>query len=59
MHNYDLKRRNGTTAAQRLFGQSFPDLFEWVLQNMGDVPRPIKSKKLTKSKMPTLQSVPT
>lgn len=38
IHNFDLKRPDGSTAAQRLFRQSFPDLFEWVLQHMGDLP---------------------
>ncbi|MEH1910517.1 MAG: DUF6399 domain-containing protein [Nostoc sp.] len=27
IHNFDLKRDDGTTAAQRLFGKSFPDKF--------------------------------
>lgn len=58
IHNYDLKRVDGTTAAQRLFGQPFPDLFEWIVEHMGEVPRPRKSKKSAKPKMPTLQGVP-
>ena len=58
IHNYDLKRLDGTTAAQRLFGEPFPDLFGWVLENMGEIPRPRKSKKSTQPKMPTLQGVP-
>ena len=58
IHNYDLKRVDGTTAAQRLFGQPFPDLFEWVVDHMGELPRPRKSKKSAKPKIPTLQSVP-
>ncbi len=28
IHNFDLKRRDGTTAAARLFHTSFPDLFQ-------------------------------
>jgi hypothetical protein len=28
IHNFDLKRADGTTAAQRLFERRFPDLFE-------------------------------
>lgn len=43
IHNFDLKRTDGTTAAQRLFGQEFPDLFEWVIAQMGDLPLPRKS----------------
>jgi hypothetical protein len=45
IHNFDLKRTDGTTAAQRLFGQPFPDLFEWVVDHMGELPRPRKSSK--------------
>jgi hypothetical protein len=43
IHNFDLKRTDGTTAAQRLFGEEFPDLFEWVIAQMGDLPLPRKS----------------
>lgn len=45
IHNFDLKRPDGTTAAQRLFGHPFPDLFEWVLSHTTDVPSPRKSTK--------------
>jgi hypothetical protein len=58
IHNYDLKRADGTTAAQRLFGQPFPDLFEWVVEHMGEVPQPRKSRKSAQPQMPTLQAVP-
>lgn len=43
IHNFALKRTDGTTAAQRLFTQEFPDLFEWVIAQMGDLPLPRKS----------------
>ena len=46
IHNFDLKRADGTTAAQRLFGQSFPNLFESVVDHMGEVPRPRQSSKI-------------
>ena len=39
VHNYGLKRADGTTAAQRLFGSPFPDVFEWLISQMGDIPR--------------------
>jgi Sec-independent protein translocase protein TatA len=38
IHNFDLKRADGTTAAQRLFDHRFPDLFEWVVDHMGELP---------------------
>ncbi|MFM7448016.1 MAG: DUF6399 domain-containing protein [Leptolyngbyaceae cyanobacterium] len=58
IHNFDLKRDDGTTAAQRLFGKPFPDLFEFIVQNMGELPRPRRSLKGRKSKKPTVQAVP-
>jgi len=36
IHNFDLKRADGTTAAQRLFGRQFPNLFAWVMPQIGD-----------------------
>ncbi len=38
VHNFDLKRRDGTTAAERLFDIQFPDLFGWLVEQMGDLP---------------------
>ncbi|WP_228021638.1 DUF6399 domain-containing protein [Vasconcelosia minhoensis] len=45
IHNFDLKRPDGSTAAQRLFGHDFPDLFEWVLGNFTDLPMPRRSSQ--------------
>ena len=45
IHNFVLKRNDGTTAAERLFGQQFPDLFEYLLENIGELPQPRKSRK--------------
>ncbi|WP_228022094.1 DUF6399 domain-containing protein, partial [Vasconcelosia minhoensis] len=42
---FDLKRHDGTTAAQRLFGHDFPDVFEWMLAQVGDLPMPRRSSK--------------
>ena len=58
IHNFDLKRDDGTTAAQRLFGKSFSDLFESVVLQMGELPRPRRTLKARKSKKPTVQAVP-
>ena len=54
IHNFDLKRDDGTTAAQRLFEKPFPNLFEWVLPQMPELPRPRRTLKTPKSKKPTL-----
>ena len=45
IHNFDLRRSDGTTAAQRLFGHDFPDLFGWLLSQNTDLPRPRQSAK--------------
>ncbi len=45
IHNYDIKREDGTTAAMRLFNTEFPDLFLWGLDRMGDLPLPRKSRE--------------
>lgn len=58
IHNFDLKRSDGTTAAQRLFGRQFPNLFAWVMERMSELPRPRISKKSVKSTTLTLQTVP-
>lgn len=45
IHNFDLQRADGTTAAQRLFGQPFPDLFEWLLEQASELPLARQSRK--------------
>ena len=59
IHNFALKRNDGTTAASRLFGQQFPDLFEYLVENIGELPQPRKPrKKSSKSQTFTLPTVP-
>jgi hypothetical protein len=58
IHNFDLKRPDGTTAAQRLFSKPFPDLFESIVLTMGELPRPRQSLKVPKPKTLTVHSVP-
>lgn len=45
IHNFHLTRPDGTTAAQRLFGYDFPDLFEWIVDHTGDLPLARRSLK--------------
>ena len=45
IHNFHLKRPDGTTAAQRLFDYEFPDLFDWVVEHMGALPLARQSQK--------------
>src|SRR3954454_2260346 len=47
IHNYLVKRSDGTTAAQRFFGQPHKDLFSWLLDRMPDLPRPAQKRPKT------------
>ena len=40
--NCDCRAPDGTTPASRFFRRSFPDLFETVFSQVGDLPRPRK-----------------
>jgi len=45
IHNYGIKRENGTTTATLLFDIEFPDLFSWLLDEMGELPLPRKGRE--------------
>jgi hypothetical protein len=45
IHNYLVKRSDGTTAAQRFFGQPHKDVFSWLLARMPDLPRPAQPRR--------------
>jgi hypothetical protein len=40
LHNFDCQAVDGTTPASRFFRRSFPDLFESVLSQIGELPMP-------------------
>jgi hypothetical protein len=40
LHNFDCRAADGTTPAARFFRRSFPDLFERVLSQIDELPRP-------------------
>jgi hypothetical protein len=40
IHNYMVQRADGTTAAERFFGQKHKDVFSWLVERMPDLPRP-------------------
>ena len=44
VHNYGVKRADGTTAAERFFGVKHRDLFSWLLERMPDLPRPAEKR---------------
>ena len=50
IHNFDLKRHDGAAAAQRLFSHEFPDLLEWKLSHVGELPLPRRSSKPQQTK---------
>jgi Family of unknown function (DUF6399) len=54
IHNYMAKRPDGTTAAERFFGQKHKDVFSWLLQRMPELPRPA-AKRPKKVEQPSLQ----
>jgi hypothetical protein len=58
IHNFYLKRSDGSTAAERLFGKSSPDLFEWLILEMPDLPQARRRKVSSKIKTPSLPTVP-
>ena len=45
IHNYDTRRKDGTTPAERLFKCEFPQLFGWILENMDELPLARRGKK--------------
>lgn len=47
IHNYDTRRRDGSTPAERLYGERFPNLFDWLLEQMGTLPLPRKARQRT------------
>jgi hypothetical protein len=44
IHNYLVQGADGTTAAERFFGQKHKDLFSWLLQRLPDLPRPAQKR---------------
>lgn len=47
VHNFDIRRDDGTTPAQRLFSRQFPDLFEFLCQNVTGFAEPRRRRRET------------
>ena len=45
LHNFDCRAADGTVPASRFFRRGFPDLFETVLAQINDLPRPRKRQQ--------------
>lgn len=46
VHNYYVRRSDGTTAAERFFGGMHDDLFEWLVAHLDAPARPAKKRGL-------------
>ena len=44
LHNYWVKRADGTTAAERFFGSKPDDLLEWLLEGLEMPARPARRR---------------
>ena len=44
VHNYDIRRKDGTSPAERFFKKDFPDLFDFLCQNVTGFKEPRKRK---------------
>ena len=58
IHNFGITRPDGTTASERLFERDFPDLFEWIVNQMGELPLARMDRRSSSDNLLNLQSVP-
>ncbi len=58
IHNFAIKRSDSSTAAERLFVRHFPDLFEYIVERMGELPLPRKARKTARSRIAEFTSCP-
>ncbi|RKT47086.1 DUF6399 domain-containing protein [Thiocapsa rosea] len=56
VHNFHIRRADGTTAAERFFGRTHPALFEQLLLRVPLPPRP-RRRRLRPAKLPYLMPV--
>lgn len=56
IHNYVATRHDGTTAAERFFGEPPKDVFEWLLERVDLPGRPAQKRSQTKKKKSLLQA---
>jgi hypothetical protein len=52
VHNYLVRRADGSTAAERFFEQKHADVFAWLLQRMPDLPRPAAKRSPAAESLP-------
>ena len=56
VHNYFIKRPDGTTAAERFFGAKPKDLFEWILERVDLPGRPAQKRSQPQQKTYLVQA---
>jgi Family of unknown function (DUF6399) len=44
VHNFVVERADGSTAAERFFGTKPRPVFEWLLERLGELPRPARRR---------------
>ena len=54
VHNFFIKRKDGTTAAERFFDSKPRAMFEFLLENMNLIGRPAQKRRALKQKEPHL-----
>lgn len=57
IHNFDIKQRDGSTAAERLFNTKLPELFDWLVKEMGELPLARQGRKCKVSNPLNLETV--
>jgi hypothetical protein len=57
VHNYFIRRPDGTTPAERFFGSKPADLFEWLLNHVPMPARPARKRPPPPAAKPLLRAV--
>jgi hypothetical protein len=53
VHNFVVRRADGTTAAERFFGRKQRDAFSWLLKRLPELPRPAARRRTPTSQQTT------
>jgi hypothetical protein len=53
VHNFVVRRADGTTAAERFFGKKQRDAFSWLLKRLPELPHPAAKRRPQSKQQPT------